>query len=178
MNQSITVYYENMSHTIEVTIEDNWVSLCDKINEQIFRDTNKSHDTGHYDHGMYYLTYQSILDSNSCISYCCKEGKPIDQINFSHSVYVNFSFNNIKCCKCFIIPRDECVTRHCHKNTALVHNLYCGHELFCFQCADKFINTHINECPVCGLNKVKLVHEFGKCHKCHQFDCTHDCKFD
>lgn len=109
---------------------------------------------------------------------CYTEGKPIDQIDPTHFVSVNFALKNVRCCSCYIVPRNECMICHRSRNDepygGLIHNLHCGHELFCRQCADHMNETHLANCPVCGLDNVKLTHGAGKCYKCHKFVCLCD----
>jgi len=178
---TITVHYDHIHQTITIAPKDTWISLFDTISEQVLNDTNKSPYTGHYDHEMYYLTYHPQIGTIQHCSRCYTEGNPFDQINPTHVVSVNFALKNTRCCRCFIVPRDDCIICHRSRNDEcsgdLVHNLYCGHELFCRQCADNANETHLIQCPICGLDNVKLANGFGKCYKCHKFAHNHSCDF-
>jgi hypothetical protein len=175
----INVNLDRTCRVITVTDDDTWCTLCDKINEQILNDPHKSVYTGHYDHEMYYLSYVPKNGSTRHVSRCSTDGKPFDQINPDHIVYVNMALKNVRCCPCFIIRRDQCLKCSSFQTDdhhgGLVHNLYCGHELFCRQCAD--LTGQLDQCPICCVNQFKLVHNVGKCYKCHQFVHTSTCEF-
>lgn len=167
---------------VEVYEEDTWCTFCDKVSEIVLDDIHKSSITGHYNHEMYYLLYVSKTGSIGKIGKCSTVGSPYDMIDNTHIVKVMFALKAIRCCKCYVIHRDECISCHLsnlvrdERGSLLVHNLYCGHELFCRKCADEANEMHFDRCPICYTLDFRLVHGSGKCYKCHQFRHSPTCE--
>jgi hypothetical protein len=175
MSHTIHVCFDHTYQSITVTHSDTWCTLCDQISECVLKDSHKSVYTGHYDHEMYYLSYVPQNGSLRHVGRCSTDGRPLDQIDPEYVVYVNLALKNVRCCPCFIVHKDECIHCGLSETGGLIHNLYCGHELFCRVCADS--TDDLRQCPLCGINKVKLVHNVGKCYKCHQFVHESTCEF-
>ena len=175
----ITVHaHDHIYHTITITNEDTWVSLLDKICEKaknIY--ANKSPYTGHYNHAMYYLIYYPPkINTGPRCGRCSTQGKPIEEIDPTHFVSINFAAQTFRCCECCLIPRSECIIcRRLRTKTGFIHNLYCGHELFCLQCADLVNEKHLTHCPVCDMDNVQIVGA-AKCYKCHKFVHSYLCE--
>lgn len=182
MSIIINIWYDHKYCCINVSEEDTWCTFCDKVSEFVLDDTNKSSVTGHYDHEMYYLIYTSKTGSFSQIGKCNSSGSPYALIDNTHSVKVMFALKALRCCKCFVIQRDECIScrlpnlEQDESGSLLVHNSYCGHELFCRKCADKANEMRFDRCPICYASDFKLVHGGGRCYKCHQFCHSQTCE--
>jgi hypothetical protein len=179
---TVEILYENRISRLIISENDTWCELCDKINEHVLGDMEKSKITRHYDHEMYYVSYYSKRSGTTKLGRCsCKE-MPYMQIDPTHLMHINFNLKAVRCCRCFIVPQYECM--RCHnptvvddnKTPSMVHNLHCGHELFCRRCADIVISEKMNKCPKCQ-KELRLVHANGKCYKCQRFSHDSTCDF-